>query len=41
MKEGATKIRIPNPHGDQEIGAGLIAEILPQAGVSQEDWDGA
>jgi len=41
MKQGTKKIRIPNPHGDQEIGAGLVAEILRQADISQEEWDGA
>ncbi|MCG6941350.1 MAG: type II toxin-antitoxin system HicA family toxin [Thiohalocapsa sp.] len=41
MQRGTKKIRIPNPHGSGDIGAGLIAEILRQAGISQQDWDGA
>jgi len=32
------KIRIPNPHGSN-IGAGLLKEILRQAGISLEDWE--
>jgi predicted RNA binding protein YcfA (HicA-like mRNA interferase family) len=32
-------IRIPNPHGDQDIGVGLLLEILRQAGVERSVWD--
>jgi len=33
-------VTIPNPHrGD--IGAGLLAVILKQAGVSRSDWEDA
>jgi predicted RNA binding protein YcfA (HicA-like mRNA interferase family) len=41
MQLGTKKIRIPNPHGSADIGPGLIAEILRQGGISQEDWDAA
>jgi predicted RNA binding protein YcfA (HicA-like mRNA interferase family) len=38
MIKGSLKIRIPNPHtGD--ISAGLIKEILRQAGISSQEWD--
>jgi predicted RNA binding protein YcfA (HicA-like mRNA interferase family) len=38
MIKGSLKIRIPNPHtGD--INAGLIKEILRQAGISSQEWD--
>jgi predicted RNA binding protein YcfA (HicA-like mRNA interferase family) len=39
MSKGALKIRIPNPHGGQEIHIGLLKEILRQAGISNEEWD--
>jgi predicted RNA binding protein YcfA (HicA-like mRNA interferase family) len=39
MKKGRQKIRIPNPHGSQEISLDLVKEILRQAGISDEEWD--
>lgn len=39
MQMGRQKIRIPNPHGGQDIGMGLLAEILRQAGVEKSVWD--
>jgi len=40
MVKGELKIRIPNPHrGD--ISKHLIAEILRQAGISDNEWDKA
>lgn len=40
MIKGRQKIRVPNPHmGD--IGVSLLKEILYQAGISSEQWDGA
>jgi hypothetical protein len=41
MRLGSRKIRIPNPHGKQEISAGLVSEIVRQAGIDQADWDRA
>jgi len=41
MQLGNQKIRIPNPHGNQNIGAGLIAEIVRQAGIQPAVWDRA
>lgn len=41
MKKGRQKIRIPNPHGSQEISLDLVREILRQAGISHEEWDNA
>jgi len=38
MKKGELKIRIPNPHRGN-IGAGLLAEILRQAGISKAEWE--
>ena len=38
MMKGSKKIHIPNPHG-QDIGSGLLKEILKQAGIQKEDWD--
>ncbi len=38
MKKDDLKVRIPNNHpGD--IGAGLVSEILRQAGISPKDWE--
>jgi predicted RNA binding protein YcfA (HicA-like mRNA interferase family) len=41
MQLGSQKIRIPNPHGNQNISAGLITEIVRQAGIQSVDWDQA
>jgi predicted RNA binding protein YcfA (HicA-like mRNA interferase family) len=40
MIKGTQKIRTPNPHKN-DIGAGLISEIIRQAGISTADWDKA
>jgi len=38
MKKGSLKIHIPSKHkGD--ISAGLLNEILHQAGINKEEWD--
>jgi predicted RNA binding protein YcfA (HicA-like mRNA interferase family) len=38
MVRNGLRVRIPNPHtGD--IGVGLLARILRQAGVSREEWE--
>jgi len=39
MVKDFLKVRVPNPHtGD--ISKHLLAEILRQAGISKEDWNG-
>jgi predicted RNA binding protein YcfA (HicA-like mRNA interferase family) len=38
MKKDSLKIRIPNPHGN-DIGIGLLKEILRQAGILEEEWE--
>ena len=38
MIRGSTTVRIPNPHG-RDIGVGLLARVLRQAGVSAEEWE--
>ena len=38
MKKGTLKVRIPNPHGKDEVGQSLLKEILAQAGVSEDEW---
>jgi predicted RNA binding protein YcfA (HicA-like mRNA interferase family) len=40
MIKGRQKIRIPNPHTN-DIGVGLLREILRQAGISSNAWDEA
>ena len=37
MKRGALKVRIPNEH-TEDIGRGLLGEILRQSGISEEEW---
>lgn len=39
MRRGGLKLRIPNPHHGDVIGAPLLREILRQAGISAEEWD--
>ncbi len=41
MKKNEQKIRIPNPHGSQDISVSLVKEILRQAGISDREWDEA
>lgn len=40
MKKNGLKVIIPNPHS-RDIDKSLVAEILKQAGISEEDWDNA
>jgi predicted RNA binding protein YcfA (HicA-like mRNA interferase family) len=39
MARGDLKVRVPNPHGSEEISESLLREILRQAGISREEWD--
>jgi predicted RNA binding protein YcfA (HicA-like mRNA interferase family) len=38
MVRGQTRLRVPNPH-QGDIGRGLLARILRQAGISREEWE--
>lgn len=38
MIKNKLKIHIPNPHGD-DISKHLVAEILRQAEISNDDWN--
>lgn len=38
MVRGDVVVTIPNPHG-RDIGLGLLAVILRQAGISRKDWE--
>lgn len=40
MRKNDFKLSIPNPHGG-DLSSGLIAEILREAGISQEEWENA
>ena len=31
-------VKIPNPHHGDDIGAGLLAEMLRKAEISREEW---
>jgi predicted RNA binding protein YcfA (HicA-like mRNA interferase family) len=31
-------VKIPNPHHGEDIGVGLLAEILRKAEISREEW---
>lgn len=35
MKKGSLKVRIPNPHGSNEIHISLVKEIIRQAGIDK------
>jgi predicted RNA binding protein YcfA (HicA-like mRNA interferase family) len=37
MMKGAHKVRIPNPHRS-DIGRSLLAEILRQADIKEDEW---
>ena len=39
MIRGTQKIRVPNPHQGKDISAGLVSEILRQAGISAREWE--
>ncbi len=40
MRRENVSVTIPNPHGG-DIGVGLLARVLRQAGVSREEWETA
>jgi len=41
MKKGTRKVRVPNPHHQEQIGMPLLKEILRQASISEDEWLGA
>jgi hypothetical protein len=40
LERGAVKVRIPNLH-EGDIDVGFLRRLLRQAGVSDEEWEGA
>ena len=38
MRKDEIAVWLPNPHGG-DIGKGLLAEILRQAGIEKDDWE--
>ncbi|MCJ7445748.1 MAG: type II toxin-antitoxin system HicA family toxin [Methanotrichaceae archaeon] len=38
MVKANIRITIPNPHYGKDIGVGLLAQILKEAGISRENW---
>ena len=39
MSKNELKVRIPNPHGGDDISVGLVKEIVRQAGIPWDDWN--
>lgn len=39
MVKGSRKVRIPNPHGSNDVHWSLVREILEQAGITSEEWE--
>ncbi len=37
MRRGDLTVIIPNPH-DGDVGVGLLARLLRQAGLSRDEW---
>ena len=40
MVRGDTVLTVPNPHA-RDIGVGLLAVILRQAGITRSEWENA
>ena len=40
MSKEVLKVRIPNPH-KTDVSKHLLAEILRQAGISKDEWNGS
>jgi predicted RNA binding protein YcfA (HicA-like mRNA interferase family) len=40
MVKGDLVVTVPNPHGS-DIGVGLLARVLRQAGISRDEWEQA
>lgn len=38
MIRGNVRLTLPNPH-QSDIGKGLLARLLSQAGISDEEWE--
>ena len=39
MRRDKLKLRIPNPHSNEDIGVPLLLMILEQGGITQEEWE--
>jgi len=38
MTKGAVRVKLPNPHHGQDIGADLLVRILRDSGISRDEW---
>ena len=38
MKKGKLKVKLPNPHGNNEVHVSLLKKILKQAGINEAQW---
>ncbi len=36
--QGKRPIRVPNPHGGQDISVDLLSRILREAGIDRDEW---
>ena len=38
MRRGALKVRVPNPHGAQDVGLPILKQILRLLQLSEDEW---
>ena len=38
MKRGKHKVKLPNPHGNNEVDVSLLKKILHQAQIDEDQW---
>lgn len=38
MRKGKLKVKVPNPHGSDEVHVSLLKKILKQAGIDENRW---
>ena len=38
MRRGTHTVRIPNPHGQEQIGQPLLRQLLLESDISEEEW---
>jgi predicted RNA binding protein YcfA (HicA-like mRNA interferase family) len=38
MTKGTVRVKLPNPHHGQDIGADLLVRILRDSGINRDEW---